>query len=46
MAGEIPLRDLRFQVATPLGFTVHVTDAYWELIVKVSIQLWKDVRTM
>ncbi len=28
--------DLLFEVLTPLGFTVHCTDAYWRFIVSVK----------
>jgi hypothetical protein len=28
--------DMLFKVATPLGFSIRVTRAYWELIVTVK----------
>ena len=29
-------KDMLFDVMTPLGFRVHVTRAYWELIVRIN----------
>jgi hypothetical protein len=36
MAEGIPTQDLLFDVLTPLGFRVHVTRAYWQLIVTIK----------
>ena len=36
MADETPTQDLFFEVATPLGFSVRVTDAYWQRIVSIK----------
>ena len=34
--------ELLFDVLTPIGFHVHVTREYWELIVRSSIRQWWD----
>ena len=36
MADEAPAQDLFFEVATPLGFSVRVTNAYWQRIVSIK----------
>jgi hypothetical protein len=34
--GQPASEDLLFEVLTPLGFRVHVTKRYWQLIVNVK----------
>ncbi|MEW6300609.1 MAG: DUF4258 domain-containing protein [Thermodesulfobacteriota bacterium] len=36
MTDEAPAQDLFFEVATPLGFSVRVTKAYWQRIVSIK----------
>lgn len=36
MIDEMPASDLFFEVATPLGFSVRVTKAYWQRIVSIK----------
>jgi hypothetical protein len=36
MADEAPAQALFFEVATPLGFSVRVTNAYWQRIVSIK----------
>lgn len=36
MADEAPAQDLFFEVATPLGFSVRVTNEYWQRIVSTK----------
>ena len=36
MADDAPMRDLFFEVPTPLGFLVRVTLAYWQRIVSIK----------
>lgn len=36
MADEAPTHELFFEVATPLGFSVRVTKAYWQRIVSIK----------
>jgi hypothetical protein len=33
---ELPASDLLFEVVTPLGFTVRVSRAYWEVIITIK----------
>jgi hypothetical protein len=36
MTDEAPAQDLFFEVSTPLGFSVRVTNAYWQRIVSIK----------
>jgi hypothetical protein len=36
MSDVLPPSDMLFEVLTPLGFRVRVTQAYWELIVTIK----------
>ena len=36
MADETPAQDLFFEVLTPLGFRMRVTNAYWQRIVSIK----------
>ena len=36
MVDDAPIRDLFFEVPTPLGFSVRVTLAYWQRIVSIK----------
>jgi len=36
IADQIPSSDNRFEALTPLGFRVHVTRAFWDVIVSLK----------
>jgi hypothetical protein len=36
MTGNSSLNDLLFDVLTPLGFRVHLTRSYWEMIISIK----------